>query len=55
MEDTRFIRRFAAHVQHIQHRRAGLDYLRRIDRQLANRCGKHRYFCTGLRGALVKN
>ncbi len=54
MEDARFIGCLTAHVQYIQHRCAGLDYLWRIDRQLADRCGKHCYFCAGLRGALVK-
>ncbi len=54
MEDPRFIRRFSTHVQHIQHRRSGLDSVWRIDCQLANRCGKCHYFSAILRGALVK-
>lgn len=54
MEDTRFIRRFFADVQHIQHRRAGLDSVWGKDCQLADRCSKRYYFGAGLCRALVK-
>ncbi len=55
MEDARFIGCLTAHVQYIQHRCAGLDYLWRIDRQLADCCGECGHFGVVLRGALVKN